>query len=177
MAEVKETAATTAAAKKTSPAAKPVPTVRKFAPDDMIMCRSITHGELIFAGRKTQMHYYWDGVGDVVPVAYADLLAAFSMKSKFLTSPYFIIEDEDLVAQWGGMLKRIYESISHDSVEEMLRLPPAKLRQKLQSAPEGIKKSVKSMVAAQVVSGEFDSLSRIKVIDEVLGTELISMIS
>lgn len=176
MAETKSTAATTAAAKKTS-STSTKPAERTFAPNDQIPCRSITHGELIFEGRKSKLQYRWENINDVTYVSFEDLQAAHSMKSKFLTTPYFIIEDEDLVQKWSPMLSHIYENINHENIEEMFKLSPARLRQQLKIAPEGVKKTVKSMVAAQIVSGEFDSISRIKVIDEVLGTELLSMIS
>ena len=48
---------------------------------------------------------------------------------------------------------------------------------RFKSAPNGIKESIKTMAAAKIMSGELDSLNRIKAIDEVLGTELMSMIS
>ena len=64
-----------------------------------------------------------------------------------------------------------------EDMDEILKLPVAKLKAKLKASPEGIQKSIKSMAAAKIASGEFDSITRIKAIDEVLGTELLSTIS
>ena len=50
-------------------------------------------------------------------------------------------------------------------------------KKKLKVMPNGIKESIKTMAASKIMSGELDSLNRIKAIDEVLGTELMSMIS
>lgn len=153
------------------------PQAKKFDPSETIPCRSVTYGELVLMGYKTKLLYTWANAGDVAYVEYQDLQALQSRKSRFLTEPYFVIEDEDLVAQWSGMLKPIYDKIEEEDIEEILKLPAAKLKSRLKSSPEGIQKSIKSMAAAKIASGEFDSIARIKAIDEVLGTELLSTIS
>lgn len=149
---------------------------KKFAPDDMIPCRSITYGELLLEGFKTKTLYTWANAGDVTNVEYQDLQSLQSRKSRFLTDPLFIIEDEDLVESWSAMLKPIYSKVEEADLEELLKLPVAKLKNKLKASPDGVKTSIKSMAAAKILTGEFDSINRIKAIDEVLGTQLISMI-
>ena len=149
---------------------------RKFDPTETITCRSVCYGELILEGYKSKILYTWANYGDYADVEYQDLQALQSRKSAFLTKPLFIIEDEELVEQWGSMLKPIYEKIEEADLEQLLKLTPSQLKKKLKVLPEGFKESVKTMAAAKIVSGELDSLNRIKAIDEVLGTELMSMI-
>ena len=149
---------------------------RKFDPTETISCRSVCYGELILEGYKSKILYTWANYGDYADVEYQDLQALQSRKSAFLTKPLFIIEDEELVEQWGSMLKPIYEKIDEADLEQLLKLAPSQLKKKLKVLPEGFKESVKTMAAAKIVSGELDSLNRIKAIDEVLGTELMSMI-
>lgn len=158
----------------TRPVVKPR---KKFNPTDTIPCRSVTYGELILSGYKSKLLYTWANAGDVTDVEYQDLQALQSRKSKFLTEPLFIIEDEDLAAQWNSMLKPIYDKIQEDDLEELLKLSPSKLESKLKSSPEGIQKSIKSMAAAKIASGELDSINKIKAIDKALGTELLSTIA
>ena len=153
------------------------PQAKKFDPTETIPCRSVTYGELVLMGYKSKLLYTWANAGDVAYVEYQDLQALQSRKSRFLIEPYFVIEDEDLVSQWSNMLKPIYDKIEEEDLEEILRLPVAKLKSRLKSSPEGVQKSIKSMAAAKIASGEFDSIARIKAIDEVLGTELLSTIS
>lgn len=150
--------------------------VKKFDPSETIPCRSVTYGELVLMGYKTKLLYTWANAGDVAYVEYQDLQALQSRKSRFLTEPLFIIDDEDLVSQWSNMLKPIYSKIEEEDLEKILSLPAAKLKSRLKSSPEGVQKSIKSMAAAKIASGEFDSIARIKAIDEVLGTELLSTI-
>lgn len=149
---------------------------RKFDPTETISCRSVCYGELILEGYKSKMLYTWADYGDSADVEYQDLQALQSRKSAFLTKPLFVIEDEELVEQWGSMLKSIYEKIEEEDIEQLIKLTPSQIKKKLKVMPEGIKESVKNMAAAKIVSGELDSINRIKAIDEVLGTELMSMI-
>ena len=153
------------------------PKTRKFDPNETFPCRSVCYGELILEGYKSKILYTWANCGDYADVEYQDLQALQSRKSRFLTDPLFIIEDEELVDHWGTLLKPIYSKIEEEDIEQILKLTPAQLKKRLKSAPNGIKESIKTMAAAKIMSGELDSLNRIKAIDEVLGTELMSMIS
>jgi hypothetical protein len=145
--------------------------IKKFAPDEAIECTSVTGGELILIGAKTKFQYTWADYGDTAYVEYQDLQALQSRKSGFLTKPRFIIEDEDLVEQWGAMLKPIYSQIKDKSIEAMFALTPAKFKEKLSSVPSGIKDSVKTKAAQMIASEELNDIRIIKIIDEVLGTE------
>ena len=153
------------------------PQTRRFDPNETFRCRSVCYGELILEGYKSKILYTWANCGDYADVEYQDLQALQSRKSHFLTDPLFIIEDEELVEHWGALLKPIYSKIEEEDIEQLLKLTPAQLKKKLKAMPDGIKESIKTMAAAKIMSGELDSLNRIKAIDEVLGTELMSMIS
>ena len=150
---------------------------RKFDPTETFPCRSVCYGELILEGYKSKILYTWANCGDYADVEYQDLQALQLRKSKFLTDPLFIIEDEELVEHWGTLLRPIYSKIEEEDIEQLLKLTPSQLKKRLNAMPVGIKESIKTMAAAKIMSGELDSLNRIKVIDEVLGTELMSMIS
>ena len=150
---------------------------RKFDPNETFSCRSVCYGELVLEGYKSKILYTWANCGDYADVEYQDLQALQSRKSRFLTDPLFIIEDEELVEHWGALLKPIYTKIEEDDIEQLLKLTPSQLKKKLKTVPVGIKESIKTMAAAKILSGELDSINRIKAIDEVLGTELMSMIS
>lgn len=144
---------------------------KKYAPEDTIECTSVTAGELILIGTKTKLQYTWSDYGDTAYVEYQDLQALQSRKSGFLTKPRFIIEDEELVEQWGSMLKPIYNKINDRNIEAMLKLTPDKFRSKLSQMPSGIKDSIKTKAAQMISSEELNDIRIIKIIDEVLGTE------
>lgn len=151
--------------------------VVKYAPDDMIPCRSITFGELFLTGSKTKFLYSWANYGDVTEVYYQDLQALKSTRSSYLLKPRFIIEDEDLVEQWKNDLGKIYSDIVAMDVEEIFTLPANQFRAKLKNAPVGVQQAIKNIAGEKIMNGSLDSLTKIKIIDEVLGTQLKLYIS
>ena len=163
-----ENVTTTEETKKVASAKK---SIKKYAPDAAIECRSVTGGELILIGTKTKFQYTWADYGDTAYVEYQDLQALQSRKSGFLTKPRFIIEDEELVEQWGAMLKPIYSKIDDKSIESMFSLAPDKFRAKLSKIPNGIKDSVKTKAAQMIAAEELNDIRIMRIIDEVLGTE------
>lgn len=159
--------------KKVSPTKK---AAKKFAPDEAIACRSVTAGELVLVGTKTKMQYTWADYGDVAYVEYQDLQTLQSMRSGFLVKPRFIIEDDELVEQWSAMLKPIYNAINEHDVEALLVMQPNKLRGALANLPDGLKEALKTKAAQMIKTEELNDIRVIKVIDEVLGTELMESI-
>ena len=162
-----------AANKKVAPVKKEP---KKYAPGDRIECRSVTGGELILIGKKSQLQYTWEDYGDITEVEFQDLQALQSRRSGFLTKPRFIIEDKELVEQWGSMLKPIYEKINNQDIESLFELKPVKFKAALSKMPNGIKESIKTKAAQMIASEELYDLRLIKIIDEVLGTEFAEML-
>lgn len=178
MANTKKTTNAKSTAEKTTPVAettKPVAAPRKFAPNEQIPCRSVTIGELVYVGVKTRIQYTWADYGDVAYLEYQDLQALQSMKSRFILDPLFIIEDEEVVAQWDKMLKPVYDRIKEEDLDAFFALPQNKFETALKNAPKGFQNSIKTKAVAMIQDGELDSLKKIKAIDEVLGTELAEM--
>lgn len=156
---------------------KPKKTVKKYAPDDMIPCRSITFGELLLPGPKSKLLYIWSNYGDVTEIPFQDLQALKSTRSTYLFKPRFIIEDEELVEQWKNDLGGMYDDIIAIDIEAMFKLPANQLKAKLKKAPKGIQQAVKNIAGEKIMNGSLDSLAKIKVIDEILGTQLKLYIS
>lgn len=158
---------------KQAPKKAPVKTPRKYAPDDMITCRSITFGELLLTGVKSRLLYSWANYGDTTEVEFQDLQALKSTRSSYLFKPRFVIEDEELIEQWGKDFGDIYKNIESTDAEDLLRLPTAQLKSRLKKASKGIQLAVKNIAGEKILNGSLDSLSKIKAIDEVLGTDLL----
>lgn len=152
-------------------------TVRKYAPDEMIPCRSITYGELLLTGTKSKMLYTWANYGDVTEMEFQDLQALRSTRSSYLFKPRFIIEDPELVEQWENDLGKMYKDIVDVDVEDMFRLPLNQFKARLKKAPSGVQQAVKNVAGEKILNGSLDSLAKIKAIDEILGTDLKLYIS
>ena len=147
-------------------------TPRKYAPDELIPCRSVTYGELLLTGTKSKLMYVWANYNDVTEVEFQDLQALKSTRSSYLFRPRFVIEDEELVEEWGKDFKDMYSKIVSVDVEEMFNLPLGKFKTALKNAPRGVQQAVKNIAGEKIMNGSLDSLAKIKAIDDVLGTDL-----
>ena len=150
----------------------PAKSARKYAPDDMITCRSVTYGELLLTGKKSKLLYDWANYGDTTEVEYQDLQALRSTKSSYLFKPRIVIEDEELVEQWSKELSDMYKHIVDVDVDGLFKLPLAQFKSKLKKAPKGVQQAVKNIAGEKILNGSLDSLAKIKAIDEILGTDL-----
>lgn len=144
----------------------------KYDPDEQITCRSITYGELLIVGPKSKLLYSWSNYGDTTPVEYQDLQALRSIRSAHLLKPRIIVEDEELIAQWGKDFENMYSKIVDVDVEKILDLPLGKFKTALKNAPNGVQQAVKNIAGEKILDGSLDSLAKIKAIDEILGTDL-----
>ena len=149
--------------------------VKKYAPTDTVECRSVTGGELIMVGDKTKLHYTWADYGDTAYVEYQDLHALQSRKSGFLIKPRFIIEDEELVEQWGSTLKPIYNKINTKDIEEFFKLPINKFEAQLKTMPIGLKEAVKTKAVQMIKSDELYDIRKVRAIDAAWGTDFVAM--
>lgn len=157
---------------KQEPKKATVKTPRKYAPDDMITCRSITYGELLLTGTKSKLLYSWANYDDTTEVEFQDLQALKSTRSSYLFRPRFVIEDEELVDQWSKDLGDMYQEIVSIDVEDLFRLPLNQFKAKLKKSPKGVQQAVKNVAGEKIMNGSLDSLAKIKAIDEILGTDL-----
>ena len=156
-------------------AAKPVKKPKKYAPTDVIECRSVTGGELILVGDKTKLHYNWADFGDTAYVEYQDLQALQSRRSAFLTKPRFIIEDDNLVEQWGSMLKPIYDKINMKNIEELFDLPVNQFEAQLKVVPDGLKDAIQTKAVQMIQNDELYDIRKVRAIDTTWGTDFVAM--
>ena len=148
---------------------------RKYAPDDMITCRSVTFGELLMTGKKSGLLYSWANHDDTTEVEYQDLQALYSRKSNFLAKPRFIIEDDELVEQWGAMLKPVYKKVTDQTIEELFDLPLAKFKAQLNAMPAGLQDAVKTKAVEMIKSEELYDIRKVREIDAAWGTDFVEM--
>ena len=150
-------------------------TPKKYSPTDTIECRSVTGGELILVGDKTKLHYNWADFGDTAYVEYQDLQALQSRRSAFLTKPRFIIEDDNLVEQWGSMLKPIYDKINMKNIEELFNLPVNQFEAQLKVVPDGLKDAIQTKAVQMIQNDELYDIRKVRAIDNVWGTDFVAM--
>lgn len=146
---------------------------RVFSDDEFIPCRSICNGELLIVGDKSGSLYKFADYGDVEGIEYKDLQYMIRSNKPWIKLPRIIVLDEDVVNQYPD-LQKLYSSIySKNDFKEILNLPPNRMKQVIDELPEGAKESLLGIARTMIDNGKLDSVSRIKTIDEIFGTELL----
>lgn len=156
-----------------------VPTPKKtYNQDTPIPCRSVQAGTMVFIGPKTQMPYTWYSENDVVYLEYQDLMSAIMSRSSYVMTPLFIIEDEELIKDPRcAEIRIMYSKIGDlNNISEILNMSNDDFKNAIMQAPSGIQQSVKSEISTRVANGTFDSVQKIRIVDEVLGTEIAKLL-
>ena len=148
----------------------------KHDPSELIACRSVVFGELILIGPKTHMRYSWSNEGDVREVEYQDLVSWRALHSKYLFSPFIIIEDEDICEEWKAELGTLYEEVQSVNLKEIFNLPHRQFVTQIKHLPQSMKSSVQNMAYSMIQDKTLYDLRKIEAMDEILGTELKLMI-
>lgn len=148
---------------------------KKWNPSDPVNCVSITAGELGMIGIKSGINYRWAERGDVTEVEYQDVIAAIRSSTTFAMKPYFIIQEPDIVDEF-SQIKKIYDKMyTKGDLEDIFRLPASEMKKAILELPEGAKETIKHIAATKLSNGTLDSIKKIRVIDEIFETELLSL--
>lgn len=147
--------------------------VKKFSPDDMILCQSICVGQTFVKGFKSGTIYTFEALGAEEYIEYRDLVAAVRSKDSILFKPFIIVLDEDFINEQ-KTLKSFYENMyTPEDFEEFFRLRPNQMIEALNNMPVGIRETIKSMAVGKIQDGVFDSVARIKALDDYFGTKMM----
>ena len=147
--------------------------VKKFSPDDMILCQSICVGQTFVKGFKSGTIYTFEALGAEEYIEYRDLVAAVRSKDSILFKPFIIVLDEDFINEQ-KTLKSFYENMyTPEDFEEFFRLRPNQMVEALNNMPVGIRETIKSMAVGKIQDGVFDSVARIKALDDYFGTKMM----
>lgn len=161
--------------------AKPVvtalPKKKEFAKDEGILCRSITDGWLGMEGLKSKILYQWHSYGDLTEVEYEDLVSAVRSSSPMVYAPYFVIENQDFLDMYPQVQKAYESRYTQDDLNEIFTLSPSNIKKAISGLPDSIAETVKSMAVNKIRTGELDSVSRIKALDEAFNIDLTSLIT
>lgn len=164
-----------------TPVQREVPklTAASYKPDDLILCRSMFAGKLLFTGIKTKMTYEFSNIGDVQYIEYQDLRAAMVTGVISLTAPYIIVEDEVLLEDphWKKISDLYNQLYSSEDVEKILNLPAPQFKEAFFNLPIGFKKTINTLVATRIEEGTFDSMNKVRIIDDICGTDLRLLLS
>lgn len=169
----KKTPAAPAVPKETVATVEVTKEKRKFEPEELVSCVSVTPGELFMVGYKSHNLYTWADSDDVIGVEFRDLDYAVKARKATVTEPYIVVDDEDFLALH-PFLRDIYAGIySINELKSILSLSPSQMERTIKALPEWAINSFKTVVSSMVDDGSLDSIKKIKILDNIFGTEML----
>lgn len=146
---------------------------RKFEAMEGVMCRSIVDGVLVMGGIKSNNFYKWADTNDVAEVEYQDLVSAVRSNTKYVFAPFFIIENEDFLAQF-PQVQKVYDSMyTTKDLKEILSLPVPAMMDAINTLPSGSKDNLRDIAGKMILNGQLDSVQKIKALDEFYNTNFL----
>lgn len=144
-------------------------------PNQYITVRNGFQGRLIYVSKKTGEIFEWDGFGEEQEMELRELRAAKNSYNKaFYINNWFMFNPEDdWVIDYLGVRQFYKNAISVDDFDDIFDLPANELKKKINSLPEGQKKSVEYRARVLIGEHKIDSLKQISVLEDALGIELI----
>lgn len=166
MSSVKKTAAT-------SSEVVAADTKKAYKPDDYILCRSLVSGGLYIVGERSKTLYTFADFGDEVEIEYQDLLYMIRSHDKAIYEPRIVIMDDDLVSQYAEV-QRVYDALyTIDDLRDIVKLDARQMESVINKLPSGAIESLKGVVSTMIDNHSLDSVTKIKALDRILGTNLL----
>lgn len=151
--------------------AKPMK-AKDIDPTQYVVVRNGFHGRLVYDSQRTGEHFVWNAFGDEQEMELRELRNAKNSYKKYFENNWFMF-DEDWIIEYLGVKAYYRNAIGIDQFDDIFRLPPDALRQKISKLSSGQKKSVAYRAKELIASDTIDSISVVKVLEETLGVELI----
>lgn len=163
--------ATTAATKAVVQEAS-VSTAVEITNDTMVECRSGVAGNLIYKSLLNPGYTVeWNSLGEVQEMEYRELVSMRGNQRKFFEENWILIDDPAVIKKLG--VERYYKnSLTTDDFEEVFAMPAEKIKEIVPTLPGGTKDAIASEAKKKIESGELDSRSAIKALEDSLSVEL-----
>lgn len=146
---------------------------KSYQPNDFILCKSMVSGGLYIVGERSKALYTFADFGDEVEIEYQDLLYMIRSHDKSIYEPRIIILDNDIVAQYSE-IQALYDSLySVEDLRDIIKLDARQMESVIKQLPNGAIEALKGLVSTMIDNHSLDSVTKIKVIDRLLGTNLL----
>lgn len=143
----------------------------------IIPIRSGVHGILTYSSKKTfGYNVDWDDYGSIEFLEYGELLSMRNTQRSFYENNWIFIEDTDEYCAEeiykSLVVDKYYNSIvTGEDLEKLFTMSPEDIKKTVSTLSSGVKQNIASVVKSKIESGEFDSINRIKALEESLDLE------
>nr|DAK57520.1 MAG TPA: structural protein [Caudoviricetes sp.] len=169
-------ATTKAAAPKTTTAKttveQPVVSTAEITNETMVECRSGVSGSLIYKSSLNPGYVVeWNSLGEIQEMEYRELVSMRGNQRRFFEENWILIDDPAVIKKLG--VGRYYQnSLSTDDFEDVFNMSADEIKEIVPTLPGGTKDAIASEAKKKIDSGELDSRSAIKALEDSLDVEL-----
>ena len=163
-------AATKATTAKTT-VEQPVVSTAEITNETMVECRSGVSGNLIYKSSLNPGYVVeWSGLGEIQEMEYRELVSMRGNQRRFFEENWILI-DPAVIKKLG--VGRYYQnSLSTDDFEDVFNMSADEIKEIVPTLPGGTKDAIASEAKKKIDSGELDSRSAIKALEDSLDVEL-----
>lgn len=138
--------------------------------DEMVNVRSVVDN-VCFTSPMTKISYRWKEKGAIQLLPISEVLAMDNQSSRFLYTPWLVIEDERVIDALG--LGRTYELVKKvEDVNQLIKLNKEEIKSIFDELPKNYKHNFKNEIFRKVATRELNDLKTIDILSEVLNINL-----
>lgn len=143
---------------------------RVFTDSDYILCRSVTYGSLYICSQSGNVYEFKD-YGYECEINYRDLVSLIRKGSDHITTPRFVILDDDLLEEF-PTVKRVYEKMyTRKDLLDILNLPISQMEAAIASLPDATQNVLEKMIGTEIANGHLDSISKVRRLSEIYDSD------
>lgn len=145
--------------------------IKQLDQNEMVLVRSVYQGTLCYKSIRTGLKVLWEGYGAEEWMTIQELLTLKASKPVFLTKPWIIIDDLEVVEYMG--LTDIYDAmVQVEDIEGMFSLSLGEIKEKVNIAPKGFKSTIAETAKKMIAEERLFDIRVIKMLEEELNMEL-----
>lgn len=136
-----------------------------------IPVRSCIKGRVIYKSKKTGVTYKWLEKGAYEILTIDELLNMESQSQKFLHSSWLMVDDEEVIEAFN--LQELYDLVAKvEDIDSFINMSLGEQKQIYNKLPKSLQNQVYNHIYNKVESGEIDSKSKIRELEELVQMEL-----
>ena len=136
-----------------------------------VIVRSCIEGRVIYKSKRSGMTYKWLEKGAYEVLTVEELLNMESQSHKFLHSPWLMVDDEDIIEAFN--LAELYDLVAKvEDIDSFINMSLGEQKQIYNKLPKSLQNQVYNHIYNKVESGEIDSKSKIRELEELVQMEL-----
>ena len=136
-----------------------------------IPVRSCINGRVIYKSKKTGVTYKWLEKGTYEILTIDELLNMESQSQKCLHSPWLMVDDEEVIEAFN--LQELYDLVAKvEDIDSFITISLGEQKQIYNKLPKTLQNQVYNHIYNKVETGEIDSKSKIRELEELVQMEL-----